>query len=329
MDSVIEEAILISIVMPVYNGEPYLKEAIESILNQTYTNFEFIIINDASTDKSEKTITQFKDNRIRYYKNKANLNIAKTLNRGLSLAKGKYIARMDQDDKSYPTRLQEQLTFMETNCNIGLCGTQISFFGEANGIWPNKFSDEEIRTSLLYENVIAHPSVVIRRDILNNLEKWYDEDLVQAEDYDLWRRLLQVTQAVNIKRILLDYRIHNNNMSSGGSSFKNRMSKIKDVRRYALETALEKPFNKIQSFIWNKLYDSNPKIGLLEFFIFIRIIKEVYSNIYRNEQYSKEVAIEFIEFYLNLAVCSQPFMGKVFLDKIPKSLLKIFIVRTD
>ena len=122
MDSPVN-APAVSVVMPVYNGEKYLRESIDSILNQTYTDYEFIIVNDGSNDKTEEIILSYNDNRIRYIKNEKNLQIVKSLNRGIELAKGRYIARMDADDISLPRRFEKQITFMENNLEIGVCGT--------------------------------------------------------------------------------------------------------------------------------------------------------------------------------------------------------------
>lgn len=113
----------ISVLMPVYNSEKYLNEAIESILNQTFVDFEFIIINDASNDNSENIIESYQDSRIKYFKNEKNLGVAKTLNKGLKLAQGKYIARMDSDDISLPERLYKQFKFMEVYNDIDVCGS--------------------------------------------------------------------------------------------------------------------------------------------------------------------------------------------------------------
>ncbi len=111
--------------MSVYNGDMYLKEAIESILNQTFTDFEFLIINDGSIDKSEKVIKSYSDKRIRYYKNSKNLGLAASLNKGVGLSKAKYLARMDGDDVSYPNRLEKQVNFMDVNPEIDVCGTWV------------------------------------------------------------------------------------------------------------------------------------------------------------------------------------------------------------
>ena len=120
---------LVTVLMPVYNGEKYLKEAIESILNQTFKDFEFLIINDGSTDNSVKIIQSFNDLRIRLIHNESNIGLIKTLNKGLKLSNGKYIARMDCDDVSLPKRLSVQINFMEKHPEIGVCGSWVKIIG--------------------------------------------------------------------------------------------------------------------------------------------------------------------------------------------------------
>ena len=123
---------MVSVVMPVYNGSKYLKEAIDSILNQTFTNFELIIINDGSTDNSEDIIFSYQDRRIYYLKNEHNKGICITLNRGLDNARGKYIARMDCDDISMPQRLAKQVNYLERHRDVGALGTDIITFGKGH-----------------------------------------------------------------------------------------------------------------------------------------------------------------------------------------------------
>lgn len=198
---------MISVVMPVYNGEKYLKEAIESILNQTYTNFEFIILNDGSTDKTEEIILSYDDARIVYVKNEENLQIVKTLNKGIALAKGKYIARMDADDISLPKRFEKQIKIMERNTEIGVCGTWLKTFGEREEIWDIPVLHEEIIMNMLFESSLMHPTVFIRKSILLPLKQVYDQAFNKVEDYELWIRLSKKTRFENIPEVLLHYRI--------------------------------------------------------------------------------------------------------------------------
>lgn len=197
---------IISVVMPVYNGEKYLREAIDSILNQTYNNFEFIILNDGSTDKTEEIILSYDDTRIVYVKNEENLQIVKTLNKGVSLAKGKYIARMDADDISQPDRFKKQIQFMEHNPDVGVCGTWVKTFGDTVTNWAYPTESSELYVSLLFYTPIAHPSVIIRKVIFNKF--MYEQSYNKAEDYKLWVDISKKYKIVNIPFFLLRYRLH-------------------------------------------------------------------------------------------------------------------------
>ena len=158
---------LVTVLMPVYNAAPYLREAIDSILNQTYSDFEFLIINDGSTDETESIINSYNDPRIVYLKNETNIKLISTLNKGIELAKGKYIVRMDGDDISLPTRIELQVQFMENNESVGLGGTFIRSFGGAiEGKVGYSTTHEEIKFKLLFDTHFPHPTAIIRKQIL-------------------------------------------------------------------------------------------------------------------------------------------------------------------
>lgn len=195
----------VTVLMPVYNAERYLKESIKSILNQTFTDFEFLIINDGSTDKSVEIIESFKDSRIRLVHNEQNMNLVPTLNRGLELSLGEYIARMDGDDIAYPERLQKQVDFMDNNVEIGICGSWIQFFDGADGVIKYPTLPEEIKSQLFFVNSLAHPTVIMRKALLQEYNLKYERRL--AEDYDLWQRASFCFKLANIPEVLLDYRI--------------------------------------------------------------------------------------------------------------------------
>lgn len=211
--------ILVSVVMPVYNGSLYLREAIDSILSQTHTNLEFIIVNDGSTDNSEDIILSYDDPRICYYRNETNCGICVTLNKGLDVARGKYIARMDCDDVSIPERLQKQVEYMEEHPSIGIVGSDIVVFG--------KYIDEHIFTfehdkycckaGLLFNTCFAHPSVMMRKRILEDNNLRYDESSRGFEDFELWYRMSKSTEMVNIHEPLLYYRKHNSQVTQNES----------------------------------------------------------------------------------------------------------------
>ncbi|WP_175620156.1 glycosyltransferase family 2 protein [Chryseobacterium schmidteae] len=207
------KAPLISVVMPVYNGEKYLREAIDSILNQTFKYFELLLINDASTDNSEKIINSYNDSRIIYIKNEQNLGLIKTLNKGLDLAKGEFVARMDQDDISHSERFEKQLIIFKKNPEIGVCGTWFTLFREnhEDKIIEHPEYNDSIKIGLLTSCFIGHPTVMMRKKAIENYR--YDVNYQAAEDFELWTRLVRVTKFYNIQESLLKYRFHSSNIS--------------------------------------------------------------------------------------------------------------------
>ncbi|GHT04997.1 hypothetical protein AGMMS49525_11880 [Bacteroidia bacterium] len=194
--------------MPVYNGEKYLAEAIDSILGQSFMDFEFIVVNDGSTDATASLLADYTDPRLKVVHNDGNKGVSYSLNRGLDLAKGKYIARMDADDIALPHRLQVQYDFMESHPDVGICGSDIEVFG--GGIAGRKreyfpVSDLEIRARVFTQLPFAHPTVMICKDILDRFHLRYPS--FKVEDYALWVELLKHTKGWNIPQVLLYYRI--------------------------------------------------------------------------------------------------------------------------
>lgn len=206
---------LISVVMSVYNGEKYLAEAIESILNQTYKNFEFIIVNDGSSDKSIDIIKEYmtKDNRVVLI-DRENKGLPYSLNEGISKAKGEYIARMDADDISLPDRFEKQMDYMQKN-EIDICGCSIQLFNDAKkfDIWHYPIKDSEIRFLLLVNSAFAHPSIMFKKSIFETYQ--YDIKFKSAQDYKLWTQIaLSNLKMGNIDEVLVLYRIHDTQVSS-------------------------------------------------------------------------------------------------------------------
>jgi glycosyltransferase involved in cell wall biosynthesis len=204
----------VTVLMPVYNGEKYLSEAIDSILAQSYKNFELLIINDGSTDNCVSIINSYNDPRIRLVHNEKNLKLIATLNKGLELAQGEYIARMDCDDISLPERLAKQVAFMDSNPAIGICGTWVKTFGELDGhVWQFPPEPDQIKAGLFFENQIAHPSVLIRRASLKEFNLSYDPQEVHAEDYGLWLKCSRLFSMANVPEVLLMYRFTSTSVS--------------------------------------------------------------------------------------------------------------------
>ncbi|MCD1118977.1 glycosyltransferase family 2 protein [Chryseobacterium turcicum] len=215
----------ISVLMPIYNGEKYLEESIDSILGQTYENFELLLINDASNDASENIILSYLDSRILYIKNEQNLGLIKTLNKGLDLAKGEFIARMDQDDIALSTRFEKQIDIFHKNPEIGVCGTWFTCFGEGikEKTLQHPVDSEAIKINLLGRSSLGHPTVMLRKSTMENLR--YDENYQSAEDYEFWVSLSRVTRLYNIPESLLKYRVHQTNISVVENSLQSQTAK--------------------------------------------------------------------------------------------------------
>lgn len=201
---------VISVVMPVYNGARYIRESIESILNQTYKDFELIIINDGSTDNSEEIVLSYTDPRIVYLKNEVNSKICVTLNRGLDAARGEYIARLDCDDIAMPNRLERQKQYLDEHPEIGIVGSDIITFGEGR---EDRYFDfvhdpDGCRAGLLFNTCFAHPAVMMRTSIIREHNLHYREEYKGLEDFEMWWRISQHAKMTNIPEALIRYRKH-------------------------------------------------------------------------------------------------------------------------
>ena len=208
----------VSVILPAFNCEKYIGKAIQSLLHQTFTDFEVIIVNDGSTDKTEANILQFDDPRIVYLKNPENKGLIYSLNRAIEQSRGKYIGRMDADDVSLPERLAMQKQYLDEHPQTAMVATTISFIdenGNDHGIWSldrKMISAALIRNKMPFENCIAHPSVMIRSDVLKKLK--YNPRQVNIEDYDLWLRLLNRGYVIDkIDEPLLLYRMHDDSIT--------------------------------------------------------------------------------------------------------------------
>ncbi len=206
----------VTVLMPVFNGEPYLSEAIASILGQTFTDFELLIIDDGSTDCSRKIVGALSDRRVRLLCNDGNLRLIATLNRGLDEARGMYVARMDADDISLPGRLDAQVAFLDRHPEIGVLGTGFQII-DAQGVPGTEIllpaDNALIRWNLALRSPLAHPTVMMRRSIIAAIGGYRSEPL-HCEDYDLWWRASQVTRIANLPTVLLKLRKHGESVTS-------------------------------------------------------------------------------------------------------------------
>ena len=203
---------IVTVLMPVYNGDRYLRAAVESILAQTFESFELLIVDDGSTDGTALICQSFTDPRIHVVRHEKNAGLVSALNSGIDLIRTKYVARMDADDVALPDRLARQIAFMESRPDIAACGS-----------WARELVDGRLRAVMLrptgeylrqtaWQPVpIFHPTACLRTEVLQELR--YRPDFIHAEDYDLWLRLCRRHRIDNVPKVLLHYRIHQTSVS--------------------------------------------------------------------------------------------------------------------
>ncbi len=210
MDTTVNTSLpLVSVVMSVYNGAAYLKQAMDSILSQSYAHFEFIIINDGSKDESLPIISSYDDSRIKLIDNGGNKGLIYSLNKGIEVANGKYVARMDADDLSLPKRFEKQVAFLEADPGLGVCGCNYIEFSEKGETYSEAFkTQDEILGWMLFNASVAHPSLMIRTSVLKEQVPVFNAEFKHAEDYDLWSRLLFTCRFGAVNETLFKYREH-------------------------------------------------------------------------------------------------------------------------
>lgn len=211
---------VVTVLMPVYNSGEFLGTAVESILRQRFRNFEFIIIDDGSTcEVTRRLLSGINDDRARVIREPVNRGYIRALNKGLSMARGRYIARMDSDDVAASARLDLQVRFLDRHADVGVLGSACAIIdgdGRRKGVWRMPVQDLCVRWKGLVTNPFVHSTVMIRRDVLGGAHFLYNESLWGAEDYDLWTRLLTVTRGANLEQVLMEYRIHSSSVTSQG-----------------------------------------------------------------------------------------------------------------
>ncbi|MCF8262451.1 MAG: glycosyltransferase [Melioribacteraceae bacterium] len=285
----------ISVVLSVLNGEKYLPEAIESVLKQSFTDFEFIIVNDGSTDKTADILKEITDPRVKIITNEQNLGISNSRNIAQNHSMGKYIVVIDADDISVSTRFEEQFTFMEQNPDIDICGSYYDYIDEGTVI-TRYVSDEEIKIALLEGCAIKHGSSIYRKSsfVKNNL--YYNADFIAAQDYELLSRGSSFLKYHNIPKVLYHYRKHDDQISSARKKLMadetDRIKKI-EIDKIIIERSEEendyhnricrKDFSQIgskyvQYIDWlNKLENTNAKKKVYNEELFSEFIKRLKS----------------------------------------------------
>lgn len=200
----------VSVILPVYNSENYIRDAVQSVLDQTFTDFELLVYDDASTDGTRAILEGIGDNRLRLIVKEQNTGYTRSLIDGIRLSAGKYIARMDSDDLLDPDRFRLQVDWLEAHPEIGIIGSYAQTIIEKKNaqIWEYPLSDEDIRCHLMADSPFAHPAVMIRKSVLQEFGLNYDPLYEPCEDYKLWFELLKKTKGANLPLPLLKYRLH-------------------------------------------------------------------------------------------------------------------------
>lgn len=254
------ESPLVTVFIPVFNCEMYIKESLESILNQTYKNLEILIVDDGSTDNTINIINQYKDDRIKIIKNKKNMGIPYTRNVGLKSAKGKYLAIMDADDISLDSRIMKQVQFLEEHEDIDVVGSNYEIFGcGIKRVQKHLINPEEIKAGLIFFNQIGNPTTMIRMKTLKDNNINYDLECFVAQDYNMWIQISKVGNISIIPEVLLKYRHGHANITK----------KSNEEKAYKRKLVLSKIHNDILDFydftltehdkeIFNLFFDDNP-----------------------------------------------------------------------
>ena len=208
---------VVTVLMSAFNDAAFLPEAVDSILRQTFGNFEFLVIDDGSTDGSARLVAAVRDPRMRVVRNEEHLGLTRSLKVGVELARGQYIARMDADDVALPERLEKQVALLMKRSEIGVLGSAcyiIDQIGREVGLLQMPEDDLQIRWTSLLANPFAHPTIMFRRDVLISRNLNYDEAFPTTQDYDLWMRMLRYTCGANLGEPLMRYRTHGDRVTS-------------------------------------------------------------------------------------------------------------------
>lgn len=307
---------MVTVFMPVFNGEAYIRNAIQSVLNQTYKDFELLILNDGSTDGSVQIIRSFTDPRIRLLHNEGNKGLSYTRNRGFKEANSKYFAILDCDDIAHPTRLQEQVDFLDSHADFALIGSSVRIIdekGEGESGWTFSASPEEIPVILLFQNYFAQSSVMLRTDA-EGLH--YRDEYPPCEDYELWYRLSLKYKVGNLSEMLTDYRIHSGGISKRQSERSERSKKLimrDQLLRMGIQATTEEIdfHEKIGGYVFENTLEYSRKA--------VRWLDRLLRANQQSGTYNETVFIEKLNHLLKSLLEKNGRLGKEFFSLIEKS----------
>ncbi|MBN8641827.1 MAG: glycosyltransferase [Flavobacteriales bacterium] len=291
---------IISVILPVYNCEKYVSEAVQSVLNQTFTDFELLIIDDCSTDATVSIIQSFSDQRINLILKEKNSGYTDSLNYAISIAKGKYIARMDGDDICLDTRFQKQIEVMNADEEVILCGTAIQII-DSEKILKHPINHDDIKVKLCFSNAFFHPTVMFRKDVFAQFH--YNKEFEPAEDYDLWTQLVFKGKVMNIDEVLLKYRVHANQISNYKNDIQINAMTIAQLRMFQMLFENE----TIALELYKQAFKYNAINSISEFKAVINLFKKIQINnnqlgIYKKSNFNTELQKCRINFLKNYFV---------------------------
>ena len=279
----------ISVIMSVYNGEDYISEAIDSVLGQTFTDFELIVINDCSTDKTGEILERYEalDSRVRVYTNETNLRLPSSLNKALSLATGKYVARMDADDICLPDRFEKQYAFMEKNPDVSLSSCR--FMTLKNGVISSggcggRSDNESIKALLLVTNPILHPGIIAKAEVIRELG--YDKSFTCTEDMELWSRFVTSNRKIEIQpEYLMIYRLHDKQIT--GTTRQRQRGEVVAVQKHYCAELLEEMSEELEELYINSIYfrDDTDIAKFCRFFKWLKATNKNKGNIQKEALY--------------------------------------------
>lgn len=298
----------ISVLMPAYNAEKYIKEAVDSILTQTFSDFEFIIIDDGSTDRTAEIVNGYSDNRIRFCPNEKNMGVAATLNRGLGLARGEYIARMDADDISKAERFSKQVGYLDAHADVAVCGTSVEVFcdGAVIGTRFPSTEPEKLKEDLFFSCGIAHPSVMMRKATILEIGG-YDTAFNGMEDYELWCRVAEKNKIAVLPEILFRYRIHRGQVTQNPSpKYKEQMRELKrrQTEQLGIVTTSEE-FSAYTAYCMGIIGTSYSEIAALGRFFEKADIGNERNKVYHREFLYSDFKSVLVNLAMKLSWCEQ------------------------
>src|SRR6266404_5082859 len=271
----------VTVLMAVYNGERYLRESIDSVLRQTFSDFEFIIVNDGSTDSSRDIVLSYNDRRIRLTDNLENIGLTQSLNRGLLLARGEYVARHDADDISHPSRFEKQAKYLDAHPEIVILGSQARHIDErgrvlSSRLWARPVTEIGIRWVCMFDSPFIHSSVMMRCHILKDNYGGYNPAYDKNQDHELWTRIVYDHPSRNLVERLIDFRVHSKSLSAT-YTIHNIEKFAATVRKGACAGLGQEPPEEL-AHLWVRINNPNLKSENLDIKKIVRIIDSMHQR---------------------------------------------------